>query len=325
MVELTRDRPRTDRRGPHRQTSAGWAEAGLDADAALSDHERELLGCIPPKVDCVPHVSFSARATEDRLFGRGSEGDAAGAAALADGRLSRETEAVLFLRYNYARYRLGRLVEARGMPSSAAEAREMVRWYGRQMQARAELVQANLPLVTAMARRATVPYAEMGDLISEGSLALLRSVERFDVSRGFKFSTYACRAILKSFHRLAHRMGRYRRQFPVEFDPDFEQGDLLTDRRERHWRDAIEDVREVLARNLARLTDLEQRILWERFFAVGRGGKRTLAEIAGTVGFSTERVRQIQHRALRKIRAALEDRDPCRQEGTCQGPLRKGA
>ena len=70
-----------------------------------------------------------------------------------------------------------------------------------------------MPLVLAMVRRIRMPMVEFVDLISEGNKALLRSVEKFDVSRGFKFSTYACRAILKGFSRLATKTGSYRQHF----------------------------------------------------------------------------------------------------------------
>jgi len=313
MVDLVLDAPRRREAGSGR------------ADTALTAREQELLVGIPPAVEYVPHLSFAAKGTEARLFGRGAEGERVGKAALSGARLSRAEEEVLFLRYNYAKYRLSRLVERRPTPRSETKARAAVYWRRMQLRARAELTQANLALVTAMAQRAHVPHAEFGDLISEGNLALLRSIERFDVSRGFKFSTYACRAILKSFSRLARRLGRYRQRFPVEFDPDYEQGDHLSHRREADWSDALEDLREVLAGNLGQLTDLEQRVLWERFFDAEPNAKRTLAEVGRSVGFSTERVRQIQHQALRKVRVALAERGTSVQSALLKGRLRKRA
>src|SRR5690606_16387077 len=100
--------------------------------------------------------------------------------------------------------------------------RALATWAGRAAAARGRIVESNLPLVLAMARRAAPAGIDYSDLISEGNFALLRSVDKFDCSRGFKFSTYACRAILKSFSRVMMRNSRYRSRFPVEFDPSLE-------------------------------------------------------------------------------------------------------
>ena len=213
----------------------------------------------------------------------------------------------LFLGYNYARYRLARLIEAQRRRQSALRARQMILWYGRVKGLEAKLVGANLALVLAMAKRTRIPNVEFPELVSEGNMALLRSVEKFDVSRGFKFSTYACRAILKSFHRLATNTGRYRQHFPTEFDPGLERSDYDVQKHDRQRDDSVEALREILARNRAALSDVERTILMERF-AIGTGGKgRTLSEVGKLVGLTNERVRQIQNAALAKLRAVLDE------------------
>ena len=63
---------------------------------------------------------------------------------------------------------------------------------------------------------------EFADMLGEGNMALLRAVDKFDVSRGFKFSTYACRAILKAFGR-GRKQTKYRQHNPVHFDPEMER------------------------------------------------------------------------------------------------------
>ncbi len=183
----------------------------------------------------------------------------------------------------------------------------MVLWYGRAMRARADLVRANMALVLSMAKRTRIPNVEFSELVSEGNMALLRSVEKFDVSRGFKFSTYACRAILKSFNRLATKTGRYRQHFPTEFDPDLERSDYDEHRHDMQWGDSVDALREILSRNRAGLSDLERTIVMERFAILSRGKGKTLAEIGKIVGLTNERVRQIQNLALEKIRDTLAE------------------
>ena len=157
-----------------------------------------------------------------------------------------------------------------------------------------------------MAKRMRMPNVEFGELISEGNLALLRSVEKFDVSRGFKFSTYACRAILKSFNRLATKTGRYRSRFPTEYDPDLERSDYDDVKHDRQHEDAMDSLRDILFDNRAELSELEQTVVRERFALNPSGRKRTLAEVGQMVGLTNERVRQLQNSALSKLRAALD-------------------
>ncbi len=71
--------------------------------------------------------------------------------------------------------------------------------------------------------------------------------------------------------------------------------------------DSVDALRDILVRNLAKLTEVERTVVMERF-AIGSGGKgRTLAEVGLIVGLTNERVRQIQNLALEKIRTALEE------------------
>ena len=84
-----------------------------------------------------------------------------------------------------------------------------------------------------MAKRVRLKDVDFGDQISEGNMALLRAVDKFDASRGFKFSTYACRAILKSFSRQGMKSTRYRQRFPTGFDPSLESSNYPEERRQQ--------------------------------------------------------------------------------------------
>jgi len=293
-------------------------EPVLGTPRGLSADERRIYARIPAEVDYVRNDSFVEPGAEGKLFGAEAEDiripawtsfpEAAEDVPMRGGRRARLTareEAAMFLRYNYARHRLGELVKAQLKRVTAPRGREMIRWYQRAMKARADLVRANLALVLAMAKRTRIPNVEFGEVVSEGNVALLRSVEKFDVSRGFKFSTYACRAILKSFNRLATKTGRYRQRFPTEYDPDMERSDWDVNRHEVEKRDSVEAVREVLSENRACLSEVERTVVMERFAISSRQKRKTLAEVGKMVGLTNERVRQIQKQALRKIRAAL--------------------
>jgi RNA polymerase primary sigma factor len=84
---------------------------------------------------------------------------------------------------------------------SVGERRSMRRAVADGAEARLELTQANLRLVVAIAKRYVGRGVPMLDLIQEGNLGLMRAVEKFDYSRGFKFSTYATWWIRQAIHR----------------------------------------------------------------------------------------------------------------------------
>ncbi|MCP4379477.1 MAG: sigma-70 family RNA polymerase sigma factor, partial [bacterium] len=211
----------------------------------------------------------------------------------------------LFLRYNYARYRLASLARMPGKKSSPIRIAEMYGWYQRAMRLRSDLTGANLALVIAMAKRMNIPDVDFSELISEGNMALLRAIEKFDVSRGYKFSTYACRVILKSFSRLASKSSTHRRRFGAEFDPSMEPEGFIEQKRRTIQSDALARLHEILIKNHADLTATEQRVIDQRFALTKGGKKKTLALIGKEMSVSKERIRQIQRAAIAKLRRAF--------------------
>src|SRR5205085_3104842 len=75
------------------------------------------------------------------------------------------------------------------------------------------LINANMRLVVSIAKKHAAQTENFWELMSDGNMSLLRAVEKFDYSRGFKFSTYASWAIMKNFARSIpeekHRRERY--------------------------------------------------------------------------------------------------------------------
>lgn len=232
-----------------------------------------------------------------------------GNAAPSSSLLSAEQERHLFLRYNYARMRAQAAVKKFRTHPGKQCAREIALWYGRVKETRELITQANLALVLAMAKRTRMSEVDFGELVSEGNMALLRAVEKFDAARGFKFSTYACRAILKAFSRIALKTSRYRAAFPAEFDPSMERSNYQETRRADIEQDAVEELQRIIGENRAQLSDVEKTVIQARF-AINRGQDipaMTLEEVGQVIGVTKERVRQIQNKALEKLRATLED------------------
>ncbi len=230
--------------------------------------------------------------------------------------LTAKQERVIFLQYNYSRFRVCRLrdqlLEKRRV--SPAAGREMLAWHRKASGYRDQIAQINLALVLAMAKRTRMGEMDFGDLVSEGNMALLRAIDKFDAARGFKFSTYGCRAILKAFSRAGIKFSRYRGMFPTDYDPAMERSDYAETRRVEHELDCADEVKLIVTRNIAELTDIEQEVIEHRF-AVNRKipkGKPeprrlTLEQVGKIIGVTKERVRQIQNKALEKIRITLEE------------------
>lgn len=305
------------------------AAVELAMPRGLSESERVTYARIPAHVDYVPSDLFDLPAAEHDLFGSEAGDieipvwttfpevaeDIKPANKSRRARLSAAEESQLFLRYNYTRYRLASLVAAQLRRATLGRAKEMVVWYERAMKVRADLVRANLALVLAMAKRTRIPNVDFGEVVSEGNMALLRAVEKFDVGRGFKFSTYGCRAILKSFNRMATKTGQYHQRFPAEYDPAMEKSDYDVKRHEFQQADTVETVRDMLLMNRAGLTEVERTVVMERFAMNLSERRMTLAEVGKMVGLTNERVRQIQGCALGKMRKALTEEFAGRRVG----------
>ncbi len=222
-------------------------------------------------------------------------------------------ERVLFLQLNYSRHRIAEIqdavresVDARATDEQAAE---LLRWYRVSMQLREQIAETNLALVLAMAKRTRMSEVDFADLVSEGNMALLRAVDKFDCARGFKFSTYACRAILKAFSRQGMKLTKYRQRFPTDFDPKLEKSDHLERKREEYVSDAAAEVKRIVMENRCELTAIERTVIEHRFqldTPEPDGRVMTLEQVGQIIGVTKERVRQIQNKALEKIRVELE-------------------
>jgi RNA polymerase primary sigma factor len=226
--------------------------------------------------------------------------------------LTAAEEKILFHQFNYARHCVWTLQQEVWNSSSRQptpeQAEAILKWFRLSDRIREQIAETNLALVLAMAKRTRMSEVDFADLVSEGNMALLRAVDKFDAGRGYKFSTYACRAILKAFSRQGMKLSKYRQRFPTDFDPKLERSNFLETKRTTFEKDAAEEVKRIVLDNRAALTDVERTVIEHRFgLESGENEKpMTLEQVGQIIGVTKERVRQIQNKAMEKIRLELE-------------------
>ncbi len=170
---------------------------------------------------------------------------------------------------------------------------------------RNRIVEANLRLVVAVAKKLSRSLDQLSELTSEGLLPLMRAVELFDVHLGNRFSTYATWAVRNQMHRALKRARDVTESAYGEQETPW---DHLADHRSLASTElqAQEQRQTFLAGLMTELTDRERKIVAARFGLAGEPGGQSLSEISAQLGLSKERVRQIILQGVEKLRRAAE-------------------
>ena len=208
-------------------------------------------------------------------------------------------EAHLFRQFNFLRFLAEGLREkAASKRSKKSAISEIYRLLAKAGEARSAIVEANTRLVASIAHKFANSRFEYEDLVSEGNMILVNAVDKFDYSRGFRFSTYATHAIQRHFYRLMQRKQR-RRTREVATPTDILADVAPAKEYERPLDHTVANA--LLERFGDCLDDREAVIIRERFGFNSDESSETLKVVAEKVGLSKERVRQLQMGAIEKL------------------------
>jgi RNA polymerase primary sigma factor/RNA polymerase sigma factor len=221
--------------------------------------------------------------------------------------LTREQEVHLFRRMNYLKYKAAQLRKRLNPERPRNRLMDRIeRLYNESVVTKNQILRANLRLVVSIAKRHVGPTVNFFELVSDGNISLIRAVEKFDYSRGNKFSTYASWAIMKNYARSIPGELRHIDRFRTgQGDVFVTTEDIRSDQQEQETAQVQREAQ--IERILKRLGQREQEIIVSRFGLNRDQEPQTLQQVGAELGVTKERIRQLEARALRKLRMAAEE------------------
>lgn len=216
--------------------------------------------------------------------------------------LTPQEEKALFTRMNYLRFRANQL-------KSKINIKSPDEWLLRRIDGLLQaadwhrdcLVKSNMRLVISIVKKFVNANNVFDDLLSDGIVALIKAVEKFDVGLGFRFSTYATQVVRRNTYRKVMEKQKERQRNIAsihESGMDFIEDQKSSSMTEGRWN----ELRSKLSFMLEDLDRREKLIIRARFSLGGHRKVQTLQRLADVLGVSKERIRQLEKRALDKLR-----------------------
>jgi RNA polymerase primary sigma factor len=226
--------------------------------------------------------------------------------------LTKPQEQHLFRKMNYLKFRATRLLDSMKTPGGRINSQKLRTESLDQIDAFLKqaneikdiLIGCNMRLVVSIAKKHSGQTDNFFELLSDGNVSLMRAVEKFDYSRGNKFSTYASWAIMKNYARSIPDEKTRRERFVTGNEDLFDAAaDIRTD--EQEIVAAAEQASTKVNRLLEYLDPREREIIRLRA-GIDTNEGMTLEKIGEKLGITKERVRQLNVRAMKKLRSLVE-------------------
>lgn len=288
--------------------------------ASSDDLEQLTRRCLQKELSFISNPEFESRGAGELIFSEelGLETEAIGRSKAVRGGadlpvhlgrmceaalLKPHQEATLFRRMNYLLHQASfhrSMLNSRRPSKARLKLIErlvlLAEWH------RDRIVEANVRLVVSIVKKFVNTNNSFDDLLSEGIFGLMRAVEKFDYERGFRFSTYATQVVRRNSYRtvVTNQQDRQKVVSGLQ-DMDIEISDegRASAIGEKRWH-------ELQSRMSEMLNDLDRReklIIRARFSLGSHRRVHTLQSLADRLGISKERVRQLERRAMEKLRA----------------------
>ena len=216
--------------------------------------------------------------------------------------LTKEQEVYLFKKYNYLKLLAKEYRSARDIDSMTRQEVQKIMSYASAIKETKEIiVKHNLRLVVSVAAKCSTYDINVFELVSDGNFSLIKAIEKYDFSRGNKFSTYATWAIVNNFARSIPKEKKRMDWMQVSSEEIFlnqeeDREELLVLERREEEQDAK------IAALFSFLNYREEMVIRDRFGLNTTRTKLNLQTIGEKMGLSKERVRQIEAQAIEKMK-----------------------
>jgi len=227
--------------------------------------------------------------------------------------LNKEQEQHLFRKMNFLKHRAAKLLDAMKLPGGlinynrlrVEDLDKVEQHLDEANKVKDILINCNMRLVVSIAKRHSGQTDNFFELLSDGNMSLIRAVEKFDYSRGNKFSTYASWAIMKNYARSIPEEKTRRERYVTGNEEFFDSAqDQRTD--EQEIVAAAEQASHKVNRLLEYLDPREREIIRLRAGLDNGTEGMTLEKIGEKLGITKERVRQLNVRAMKKLRGLVD-------------------
>lgn len=221
--------------------------------------------------------------------------------------LTKDEEVYYFRKMNYVKFCAARLRDQ--LDVTRAKSRDMDQiesFLDQALEIKNLLIRSNLRLVVSIAKRHMKPTSNFFEMVSDGNISLIRAIEKFDFSKGNKFSTYASWAIMKNFARSIPAEHTHLDRFRTGNQELFHSS--KDDRSDQFGQELVNHRQHQLIMSiLDQLDEREKEIIVFRFGLNQGTEPQTLEQVGSHFGVTKERIRQLESRALGKLRRIAED------------------
>ncbi len=313
MATLTETRPVKSRRTSAANRQRGSKKQSRQASVTALRFQRLL----ETEIDFIPNESFQSPSSEteigreDALLTEGPSTSAKDLRSLP-GHLARLCEAPLlsadeelrlFRRMNYLKYKASTIREqlnpSRPGLKKIQQAEEAL---SEAAAIRDRILQSNTRLVMSVVKKFVTPQQSFDELLSDGIFSLMQAAEKFDYDRGFRFSTYAYRAIARNTYRKINDRQKENARCALNSE-EAVLGAADESSSSSVYDEAWDRLRGLLGQMMDRLDRRERFIIRSRYALGAHRKVRTFQCLADKLGVSKERVRQLEQRAVAKLQA----------------------